>query len=347
MGEIRVAVAGVGNCCSSLVQGVSFYLQGGGRLGLLHPELRGYRASDIRFVEAFDIVASKVGRDLSEAIFAQPNQAPRVSDVKRLGVEVKMGPAPDLVENDALATIVKAEAEAVDLVKALKNRRVDVMVNLISGGSDKASRRYADACLEAGCAFLNSTPTGIASDPAWDSRFRGVGLPLVGDDLLDQVGATVVHMGLLEFLDSRGVRIDESYQLDVGGGTESINTLEKTRETKRSIKTSAVTGSVPYEFPLVSGSTDFVDFLGNGRDSFFWLKGRYFGDAPFTMDVKLSTLDAPNGGSILIDAIRALKIAKDKGVKGSVAAICGYAFKKSEKRTSLAEAYRLFREFTG
>jgi myo-inositol-1-phosphate synthase len=347
MSEIRVAVAGVGNCCSSLVQGVSLYSKGGDGLGLLHAELGGYKASDIRFVEAFDIAASKVGRDLSEAIFAQPNQAPMVSEVEGLGVEVRMGPAPDSVENEALANIMRAYVEATDLVKALKDGGVDVLVNLISGGSDKASRIYANACLEAGCAFLNATPTGIASDTTWDSKFRGAGLPLAGDDLLDQIGATVVHMGLLEFLNGRGVRIDESYQLDVGGGTESINTLEKTRETKRSIKTTAVTGSVPYEFPLVSGSTDFVDFLGNGRDSFFWLKGRYFGGAPFTMDAKLSTLDAPNGGSVLIDAIRALKIARDRKVSGTVPAICGYAFKRSAKRAGLTEAYRLFREFTG
>jgi len=347
MGEIRVAVAGVGNCCSSLVQGVGYYSHEKGGLGLPHPELGGYGASDIRFVEAFDIAASKVGKDLSEAIFSPPNLAPRFYDVKRFGVEVRMGPAPDHVEGNALGNIIRAEEEEpTDIVEELKQGRVDVLVNLISGGSDKASKLYAEACVEAGCGFLNATPAGVASDDSWDSRFREVGLPLAGDDLLDQVGATVVHMGLLEFLNSRGVRIDESYQLDVGGGTESIDTLEKTRETKRNIKTSAVTGSIPYEFPLVSGSTDFVDFLGNGRDSFFWLKGRYFGGAPFTMDVKLSTLDAPNGGSVLIDAIRALEIAKDRKVGGAVPAICGYAFKRSAKRTSLAEAYRLFREFT-
>ena len=346
MGEIRVAIAGVGNCCSSLVQGIGYYSHDKGDLGLPHPKLGGYEASNIRFVEAFDIAASKVGNDLSEAIFSSPNQAPRFHDIERLGVEVRMGPAPDHVEGNALSNIARAEEEPTDIVKALKHGKVDVLVNLISGGSDKASRLYAEACVEAGCGFLNATPAGVASDASWDSRFRDSGLPLAGDDLLDQVGATVVHMGLLEFLNSRGVRIDESYQLDVGGGTESIDTLEKTRGTKRSIKTSAVTSSIPYEFPLVSGSTDFVDFLGNGRDSFFWLKGSYFGGAPFTMDVKLSTLDAPNGSSVLIDAIRALKIAKDRKVCGAVPAICGYAFKRSAKRTSLAEAYRLFREFT-
>jgi len=177
-------------------------------------------------------------------------------------------------------------------------------------------------------------------------KFAAAKLPVAGDDLLDQVGATALHIGILEFLHSRGAHIDESYQLDVGGGAESISTLEKTKDTKRRIKTAAVTGHVPYKFPLVSGSTDFVDFLGNGRDSFFWVKGRYFGGTPFTMDLKLSSEDAPNGGSTLLDAIRGMKVAKDGGAKGLVAPVCGYAFKRAE-RTSFATAYKAFRDLTG
>jgi myo-inositol-1-phosphate synthase len=220
------------------------------------------------------------------------------------------------------------------------------MVNLISGGSDKASKLYAKAALEAGCGFINATPSSIASDQAWAKNYKSEGLPVAGDDLLDQIGATALHKGILEFLNSRGVRLDESYQLDVGGGTESINTLEKTKDIKRSIKTAAVTGSVPYQFPLVSGSTDFVDFLDNKRDSFFWVKGRYYGGAAFTLDLKLSSVDAPNGGSILLDAIRALKVAKDKGLKGVVNPICSYAFKRAERK-SLEEAHREFMDLLG
>jgi len=345
MGEIRVAVAGVGNCCSSLLQGVHFY-GGAEASGLLHPELAGYRPVDIRFVAAFDIANGKVGRDLAEAILAAPNNAPRIAEVPKQKVAVRLGPAPDAAAKDALASIERAGGEPADIAETLKKAKADILVNLISGGSDKAAALYAEAALEAGAAYLNATPSAVASDPDWARRYEKAGLVLAGDDLLDQVGATVLHIGLLEFLHSRGAKIEESYQLDVGGGSESINTLEKTRDTKRLIKTEAVTGHVPYKFQLVSGSTDFVDFLGNGRDSFFWVRGRYYGNAPFTLDMKLSSLDAPNGGAVLIDAIRGMKIAKDKGLSGAVPEICAYAFKKAERR-SLAEAYRRFRELTG
>ena len=345
MGEIRIAVAGAGNLCSSIVQGVSHYARGEA-LGLLHPELGGYGARDIKFVAAFDVAERKVGLDLSEAIFAKHNQAPRFALVPRLGVTVLMGPAPDAFEEGSLGAIQRASANPVDVAKELRVAKADILLNLISGGSDKGSFLYASAAADAGCAFLNATPSNIAGDAEIVKRFASAKLPLAGDDVLDQVGATALHIGLLEFLHSRGVRVDESYQLDVGGGTESINTLEKTKDTKRSIKTAAVTRHVPYEFPLVSGSTDFVDFLGNGRDSFFWVKGRGFGGVPFTLDAKLSSEDAPNGGSILMDAIRGLKIAKDRKMGGLCVPICGYAFKRAD-RTSLASAYKAFRELTG
>lgn len=346
MGEIRVAIAGAGNLCSSTVQGVHYYAKAKEPMGLLHPTLGGYKPSDIKFVAAFDISEAKVGKDLSEAIFAKPNNAPRIVDVPKLGVAVKMGPAPDLVEEGTLSSIKRAKAEPVDVAAELRKAKADILVNMVSGGSDKASALYAKAALDAGCAYINATPSSIGGDAALVKKFAAAKLPLAGDDLLDQVGATAIHIGILEFLHSRGAHIDESYQLDVGGGAESISTLEKTKDTKRSIKTAAVTGHVPYKFPLVSGSTDFVDFLGNGRDSFFWVKGRYFGGVPFTMDLKLSSEDAPNGGSILLDAIRGMKVAKDKGAKGLVEPVCGYAFKRAD-RTSLAKAYESFRELTG
>jgi len=346
LGEVRVAVAGVGNCASSLVQGIIFY-NSDGSPGPLHPELGGYKVRDVKVAAAFDIDERKTGKDLSEAIFAEPNKAPRIIDVPCMGVEVLMGPAPDVKEGNTMSLVEKADAKPVDVAKVLKGEGVDVLVNLISGGSDEASRLYAQACLKAGCAYLNATPATIINDPSIVSRFKEAGLALAGDDLMSQVGATAVHISLLEFLHSRGARVDESYQLDVGGGTESIDTLEHTRDTKRSIKTGAVSGAVPYEFPLVSGSTDFVDFLVNGRDSFFWVKGSYFGGAPFTIDVKLSTVDAPNAGSILLDVIRALKVAGDKGVGGAVETVCAYGFKRPPVRHGMAEAYRMFREFTG
>jgi myo-inositol-1-phosphate synthase len=346
MGEIRVAIAGAGNLCSSLVQGTYFYANAKEPIGLLHTELGGYKPSDVKFVAAFDISEEKVGKDLSEAIFAKPNQAPKIVNVPKLKVPVQMGPAPDITEEGALSSIKRSSAKVIDVAAALSKVRPDILINMISGGSDKASTLYANAAVNAGCAFLNTTPSSVAGDATLVKNFTTAKLPLAGDDLLDQVGATAIHIGILEFLHSRGAHIDESYQLDVGGGTESINTLEKTKDTKRSIKTAAVTGHIPYKFPLVSGSTDFVDFLGNGRDSFFWVKGRYFGGVSFTMDLKLSSEDAPNGGSILLDAIRGIKVAKDKGAKGLVEPVCGYAFKRAE-RTNLATAYKAFRDLTG
>lgn len=344
MGEIRVAVAGVGNCCSSLLQGV-YYYGNDEAIGLRHAELASYKPKNIRFVAAFDIADVKVGKDISEAIWAVPNNVPRFADVPKQKVKVQLGPAPDIVAKNALSSIKRSEGKPVDVAEALIEAKAEIFINLISGGSDKAAACYAQAALDAGCAYVNATPSSVASDPMWVKKFERSKLPIVGDDLLDQVGATVLHIGLLEFLVSRGVRIDESYQLDVGGGSESINTLEKTRDTKRLIKTATVTGHVPYEFPLVSGSTDFVDFLGNGRDSFFWVKGRIFGGLPFNIDVKLSSFDSPNGGSVLLDVIRGVKIARDKGFKGSVAAINAYGFKKAE-RQSLAEIYKQFRDLT-
>jgi len=346
LGDIRVAVAGVGNCCSALLQGLEYYRVNGGKLGLLNPSVGGYGVADVRVVAAFDIDTNKIGRDLSDAIYAEPNKAPRFMEVDEQGVKVQMGPAPDEFGPDTMSKIVVSDAEPVDVAEALRDAKADILLNLISGGSDKASRLYAEAALEAGCGFLNATPLGVVNDLNIASSFRRRGLPLAGDDLMSQMGATAFHIGLLEFLDSRGVRVDESYQLDVGGGSESINTLEKSRDIKRSIKTEAVKSAVGYDFPLVSGSADFVDFLVNDRDSFFYVKGSYFGGAKFTMDVKLSTEDAPNAGAVLMDCVRGLKVAMDRGVGGAVEPVCAYGFKRPPRRASLAEAYRGFREFT-
>ncbi len=346
MGSIRVAVAGVGNCCSSLVQGVYYYQNGGERLGLINGEVGGYGIDEIEFVAAFDVDRRKVGLDLSEAIFSEPNKVPRVAELSPLGVTVKMGAALDKFEYNANGVVDVAEEAQTGVSDVLKDERADILLNLISGSALESSEFYAEAALEAGCALVNATPSPLVNGE-WSGRFEEAGVPLVGDDLLDQIGATVVHIGLLEFLHERGVRVDESYQLDVGGGAESVNTLWKTRGLKRDIKTSAVSNAVPYEFPLVSGSTDYVDFLGNSRDSFFWFKGSYFGGAPFSMDVKLNTVDAPNAGAILLDVVRGLKIASDKGLAGPVEPICAYGFKRPPERRGLAEAYGLFRGFVG
>jgi len=346
LGDIRIAIAGVGNCASSLLQGIQYYKQNGNSLGLLHEKLGIYGVDDIRVVAAFDIDVNKIGKDVSEAIYAEPNKATKINEIEKTGVKVQMGPSPDIADALTMSEIKKADAEAVDVASVLKEAGADVLVNLISGGSDKASRMYSEAALEAGCGFLNATPSGIVNDLSIASAYKKAGLPIVGDDLMSQMGATAVHIGLLEFLDKRGVKIEESYQLDVGGGSESINTLEKTKETKRIIKTEAVKKHVPYDFELVSGSADFVDFLVNGRDSFFYVKGKYFGGADFLLDMKLSTEDAPNSGAVLVDVIRGMKIAMDKGTGGPLEAVSAYGFKRPPRRYMMPEAYKMFRAFT-
>ncbi|MBD3207677.1 inositol-3-phosphate synthase [Candidatus Bathyarchaeota archaeon] len=346
MNDIKIAIAGVGNCCSALVQGIEYYSRSDKQVGLLHDKIGPYSVKDVSVVAAFDIDKNKIGKDLATAIFSEPNKVQKRIEVDHLSVDVMMGPSPDKVQEESMTKLVKADKEPVDVAQVLEDKKADLLVNLISGGSDKASHMYAEACIKAGCGFINATPSGIVNNLALSSDFKKKGLPLAGDDLMSQMGATALHMGLLEFMDERGVRIDESYQLDVGGGSESINTLEKTREIKRHIKTEAVKSVLPYRFDLVSGSADFVDFLVNGRDSFLYFKGKYFTGAEFIIDVKLSTQDAPNAGSILLDIIRGMKIALNRGVAGPVDPLCTYGFKRPPKRQSLEESYRQFKKFT-
>ena len=346
MPEIRVAAIGVGNCCSALVQGIEFYKKNRNEpLGLMHWDVGGYLPSDLRIVVAFDVDGRKVRKDLSEAIFAEPNTVPHLVEVPRLGAPVLRGPTLDGVGEYAKDLIKLDEGEPVDVSRELRRHGVEVVVNLLPSGADEASRWYAEQALEAGCAFVNATPTPIVSDRKFGDLFRTASLPAAGDDLMDQIGATILHMGLLRFLDERGVRIDESYQLDVGGGTESLSTLERGRDVKRRIKTEAVGSAVPYRFPLVAGSTDYVDFLGNQRDSLFWIKGRYFCGAPVTIDIRLETMDGPNAGAVLLDVIRAVKLAMDRGLSGPLIPVSAYAFKRPPKRLSLEEARRGFEEF--
>ena len=346
MPEIRIAVAGIGNCCSSLIQGVEYYKSRANQaLGILHQEVAGFAPDDIRFVSAFDIDVRKVGKDLSEAIFSEPNSAPRLANVGSLNTKVLKGPILDGVGEYTKALVHVKEDKAVDVSRILADTGAEILIGLLPSGARDACRFYATEALRASCAFVNATPSAIACDPGFAKSFRDRALPLVGDDLMDQVGATALHMGLLRLLNERGVRIDESYQLDVGGGTESLSTLERGRDTKRKIKTDAVASVIPYRFPLVAGSTDYVDFLGNNRDSLFWVKGRYFCGAPVKIDVKLETVDGPNAGAILLDVIRAVKLAKDRHIGGPVSAVCSYGFKMPPEKLPLDEARRVFDDF--
>ncbi len=348
MPKVKVALIGVGNCASSFIQGIQYY----GKLdklennvGLRHPFLANLSPKDIEVVAAFDVDGRKVGEDISEAIFASPNNAPKVSDVPPMGVKVSKGLLLDGVGNSTKALIQVSKAPDADAVKVLKAAGAEVMVNLLPSGAAKATEWYAEQALAAGCAFVNATPNFIASDPAWAKKFDAAKLPLVGDDLVDQVGSTALHKTLLKLLSDNGVHINETYQLDVGGGTESVDTMDRTRDAKRNIKTESVAASIPYKAEIVAGSTDYVDFLQNKRDSYFWISGVYFCNAPMKIDLKFQTVDAPNAGSVLFDVVRAMKLAIDKKLKGAVEPVCAYAFKRPPQMVPIDIADKEFQKF--
>jgi len=348
MSKIRVALAGVGNCASALVQGINYYAEAENEeqaLGLRHVLLGGYHSRDIKFVCAFDIEARKVGKDLSKAIFSSPNNTLKLVYVPELGVQVLKGPTLDGLGSLTKKIIKESAQPEVDVAKELKRCKAEILVNLLPSGAVKAAEWYATQALEAGCAFVNASPVFIGSNAGWSKRFEKAGLPLVGDDLADQVGSTAVHKTLLRLLSEQGVRIHETYQLDVGGGTESLDTLDRTRELKRTVKTKSVESVLPYKASVVAGSTDYVDFLKNRRDSFFWIKGFYFGRTPMLLDLRLSTVDAPNAGSVLLDVIRAVKLALNRKIGGALASVSAYTFKHPPKMLTLEAAEQQFNEF--
>jgi myo-inositol-1-phosphate synthase len=346
LSKVKVALIGVGNCTSAFIQGLQYYgKHEKNYVGLRNPQLGGLSPKDIQVVAAFDVDQRKVGKDLAEAIFAVPNNAPKVAEVPSTGVVVQKGSLLDGVGKYTKNIVQISNAPDSNVAKALKESGAEVVVNLLPSGAAEASRWYAEQALAAGCAFVNATPNFVASDAAWAKRFEEAGLPLAGDDLVDQVGSTALHKTLLRLLSMNGVKITETYQLDVGGGTESLDTLDRTRDVKRAIKTQAVTSSLPYKAEVVAGSTDYVDFLQNKRDSYFWISGVYFCNAPMQIDLKFSTVDAPNAGSVLLDVVRAMKIALDKKLKGAILPICAYAFKRPPQLLPLETAEEMFTHF--
>jgi myo-inositol-1-phosphate synthase len=346
--KIKVALVGVGNCASAFVQGLQYY----GKLeraedcvGLRNPRLGGLAPKDIQVVAAFDVDDRKVGKDLAEAIFARPNNAPKVTNVPLTNITVHKGPLLDGLGTYTKNIVQVSNMPDSNVTEILKETGTGIVINLLPSGATEASRWYAEQALAADCAFVNATPNFIASDAAWAKRFEETGLPLAGDDLIDQVGSTTLHKTLLKLLSMNGVRITETYQLDVGGGTESLDTLDRTREAKRVIKTQSVASSLPYKAEVVAGSTDYVDFLQNKRDSFFWISGVYFCNAPMQIDLKFSTVDAPNAGSVLFDVVRAMKIALNKKLKGAIVPVCAYAFKRPPQLLPLETAEEIFKRF--
>lgn len=348
MSKINVAIIGVGNCASALIQGLSYYSQFNRQedcVGLNHLFLGGFHPRDVQVVAAFDIDTRKVGKPISQAIFEMPNNAPKIIDILSSKVIVKKGPIMDGIGEYTKHVIHVDRALESDVVQVLRDTGAEVVLDLLPSGATEASKWYAEKSLDAECAFINATPNFMASNVSWSKRFEKAKLPIVGDDLIDQVGATTLHKILLQLLTRNGVHISETYQLDVGGGTESLDTLDRTRDMKRIVKTEAVEAALPYKTEIVAGSTDYVDFLKNKRDSYFWIKGVYFGNTPMQIDLKLSTVDAPNAGSVLFDIIRATKLALIKGLKGAIPPICAHFFKHPPEMVPLETAEKMFDEF--
>jgi len=347
--KIKVALIGVGNCASAFLQGLSYYgktEKAEDFVGLRNPTLAGYVPNDIAVVAAFDVDDRKIGLDLSEAIYAESNNTPQISQVPKTGVIVNKGSLLDGVGESTKQMIHVSNKAEVDIVKILKESGAEIVINLLPSGAVKATEYYAKQAIAARCAFINATPNFIASDPAWEKQFKEANLPLVGDDLVDQIGSTALHKTLLKLLSGSGVKITETYQLDVGGGAESVDTLERTRDAKRTIKTEAVASALPYKTQIVAGSTDYVDFLQNKRDSYFYIDGVYFCNTPIKIDLKFQTVDAPNAGSVLLDVVRAVKVAITKKQTGAIETICAYGFKRPPKTSSIATAEEDFKRYT-
>lgn len=346
MKKVRVAIAGVGNCASALIQGSRFYRSEKDAIGLLYYNLGGFEPKDIEFVAAFDVAENKVGKDLSEAIFAYPNNTLKIVDVEPLGVKVEKGKVLDGIGKH-LSDIIKISNESpVDVATRLKETKADLLINYLPVGSSEATKYYAEQALEANVAFVNAMPVFIASNPKWQQAFISKSLPVAGDDVMSQLGATVLHKTIAKLLVDRGVRIDQTYQLNIGGDTDFYNMLDEDRlNDKRESKESAVKAMVPYKVPMRIGPSDYVPFLNNTKVCYIYIKGRYFGNIPLEIDIKLNVIDAYNSAGIMIDAIRAVKLALDRGVSGPLISVSAYCFKHPPVQMPYNEAKKAFIEF--
>jgi myo-inositol-1-phosphate synthase len=333
--EIRVALIGVGNSASALIQGTQYYKDAKEDTtvpGLMHVNFGGYHIRDIKFVAAFEVNKDKIGKDLSEAIFTKPNCCVKFADVPNLGVQVSPAPIMDGVAPHMRETfnVYDGSATKESIVQTLKDTKAEVLVNYLPVGSHDAVRFYAQCAIDAGCAFVNCMPEFIGSDSSgeWPKKFEQAGLPVLGDDIKSQVGATILHRSLVRLCLDRGVIVDETYQLNLGGDTDFQNmTVENRLKSKRISKTEAVTSLVPYALPTRIGPSDFVGFLNNKKICYISLKGRKFGDRPINISVKLEVEDSPNSAGVVIDLIRAAKIALDRKIAGALLSMPSYAFK--------------------
>jgi myo-inositol-1-phosphate synthase len=353
-GKINVAIIGVGNCASSLVQGRYFYQDArDGEVipGIMHATLGGYHISDINFVAAIDVDANKVGRDLSEAIFAPPNNTYKFSDVPRQDVRVARGMTHDGLGKYLSQVITKSSGGTADIVKLLKDTETDVVVSYLPVGSEEATKWYVEQVLAAGCGFVNCIPVFIARDPYgyWPKRFQDAGVPIVGDDIKSQVGATIVHRVLTKLFRDRGVRLDRTYQLNFGGNTDFLNMLERERlESKKISKTNAVTSQIDYELPASDvhvGPSDHVPWLLDRKWCYIRMEGTTFGNVPLNCELKLEVWDSPNSAGVVIDAIRCAKIAMDRGLAGPLEGPSAYFMKSPPKQFADEDARDMVEKF--
>jgi myo-inositol-1-phosphate synthase len=352
MGKVRVAIIGVGNCASSLVQGVEFYRDarpGEQVPGLMHVDLGGYRPADIEFTAAFDVSAAKVGLDLSEAIFAEPNNTIRFADVPPLGVKVHRGMTHDGLGRYLKEVVVKSKTGTDDIVGILKASKTDVVVSYLPVGSEMATKWYVEQVLEAGCAFVNCIPVFIASAPYWNRRFAQRRLPVIGDDIKSQFGATIVHRILTDLLRKRGVRLDRTYQLNFGGNADFLNMLERERLVSKKVsKTQAVTsqlGNTMKERDVHVGPSDYVPWLEDRKFCYIRLEGTTFGNVPVNCELKLEVWDSPNSAGVVIDAVRCAKLALDRGIGGALNGPSGYYMKSPPLQFTDDEARELVEAF--
>ena len=350
--RINVAIIGAGNCASSLVQGVNFYRKAKANEfvpGLMHVNLGEYHVSDIHFVAAFDIDRNKVGKDLAEAIFTSPNNTYKFCDVPSTGVTVQRGMTHDGLGKYLSQVIQKAPGQTADIVKVLKESKTNVVVNFLPVGSEEATKWYIEQVLAAGCAFVNCIPVFIAREKYWQERFLEKGLPVIGDDIKSQVGATIVHRVLTRLFRERGVKLERTYQLNFGGNMDFYNMLERERlESKKISKTTAVTSQLDYELDsgnIHVGPSDYVTWLADRKFCHIKMEGQTFGNVPLNLELKLEVWDSPNSAGVVIDAIRCAKLALDRGLKGALTGPSAYFMKSPPVQYTDDEARRMVEEY--
>ncbi|NYH44118.1 myo-inositol-1-phosphate synthase [Micromonospora jinlongensis] len=352
MGSVRVAIVGVGNCASSLVQGVEYYRNANPNdrvPGLMHVAFGDYHVNSVEFVAAFDVDAKKVGMDLAEAIVASENNTIKLCDVPPTGVSVQRGPTFDGLGQYYREIVEESDATPVDVAQALRDAQVDVVVCYLPVGSEQAAKFYAQAAIDAGCAFVNALPVFIASDPEWAQKFTDAGLPIVGDDIKSQVGATIVHRALAKLFEDRGVELLRTYQLNFGGNMDFMNMLERKRLVSKKIsKTQSVTSQIPHEMSKSDvhiGPSDHVPWLDDRKWAYIRLEGRSFGDTPLNAELKLEVWDSPNSAGVIIDAVRAAKIALDRKIGGPILSASSYFMKSPPVQYADHDAHQAVEEF--